>query len=388
MAIKEYIVKEKEHLISLRRWFHAYPEPSLQEHKTCEKIAQELDAYGIPYQYISDTAIYATIQGKKGPGKIIALRSDIDALQMQDLKDADYASKNTGYCHACGHDAHTATLLIAAKILKEKQAEFSGEIRLFFQPGEEIGAGARIFIDAGLLENVDRIFSAHITSRIDSGQISLTPGAINASCDYFKIEVTGRGAHVSTPQDGVDALYIAAQIVSNLQSIVARGTAPNDAVVVGVGVLQAGTQYNIIAEHAYLEGTTRTFSPEIRNLTNEKVTTIATQTAAMYGGKAKVTFKSFAPPLINDAVVAKEAYEIAKDIIGEENIITNQEKMLGADDYADFLQKVKGVYAFVGTRNTDKANTEVAHHHGLFDIDEEALLTSCNLYVDVALSYL
>ncbi|MFV0393834.1 MAG: M20 family metallopeptidase [Coprobacillaceae bacterium] len=388
MTIKEYVLKEKEYLITLRRWFHAHPEPSLKEYETCKKIAEELERYNIPYQYISDTAIYAIIKGKKGPGKIVALRSDIDALQMDDLKHEEYASKNPGCCHACGHDAHAATLLTAAKILKEKEEDFSGEIRLFFQPGEEIGAGARIFVNKGLMENVERIFGAHVSSAIDSGKISLTPGPMNASCDYFKIEVTGRGAHVSTPQDGIDALYIASQIVNNLQSIVSRNTAPNDTVIVGIGVLQAGTQYNIIAEHATLEGTTRTFTPEMRDFTNQKVISIATQTAQMYGATVNITFKDFAAPLVNDEIAAKEAYAIAKDIIGKENIITNQQKMLGADDYADFLQKAKGVYAFVGTKNINNSNTSVAHHHGLFDIDEEALLASCNLYIDYALSIL
>lgn len=388
MKIKEYVIKEKDNLIALRRWFHSHPEPSLQEYETCKKIVKELDSYGIPYQYISDTAIYATIKGQKGDGKIVALRSDIDALSMNDLKDVDYASKNNGACHACGHDAHTATLLVAAKILKEKEQEFGGEIRLFFQPAEEIGAGARIFVKAGLLDNVDRCFSAHVASTIDSGKISLTPGATNASCDYFKIEITGRGAHVSTPQRGTDALFVASQIVNALQSIVSRNTDPNEAVIVGIGVLQAGTQYNIIAENAFLEGTTRTFTNEIRQFTNDKVTHIAQQTAALYGATAKVTLKDFAPPLINDETATKEVYDIAKTIIGEENIITNQQKMLGADDYAEFLNQTKGVYAYVGTKNKNNSNTGSAHHHGLFDIDEEALLASCNLYIDYALSIL
>lgn len=388
MAIKDYVKKEKDYLITLRRWFHEHPEPSLKEYETCKKIAEELESYGIPYRYISDTAIYATIKGKKGDGKIIGLRSDIDALQMEDLKDVPYASKNKGCCHACGHDAHAATLLVAAKILKEKEQDFCGEIRLYFQPGEEIGAGARLFVKGGYVDHVERIFSAHVSSSLDSGKISLTPGPRNASCDYFKIEVKGRGAHVSTPQLGVDALYIASQIVINLQSIVSRNTSPNDAVIVGIGVLQAGTQYNIIAENASLEGTTRSFTPEIRQYTNQRVIDIAEQTAAIYGATVKVTFKDFAAPLINDKEASKEAYEIAKDIIGEENIITNQQKMLGADDFADFLQVTKGVYAYIGTRNENSSNTGVAHHHGLFDIDESALLASCNLYVDYALSIL
>lgn len=386
--VKDYVQNEKEHLIALRRWFHRHPEKSLCEFETAKKIEAELDAYGIAHERVGETGVYAYIKGELGDKPIIALRADIDALEMQDLKDVPYKSKYDGYAHACGHDAHTAVLLCAAKILQAKKAEFSGEIRLFFQQAEEIGQGGQQFVNAGLMKDVKRVFGAHMCSSLDSGDISLTPGPMNASCDYFKIEVTGRGAHVSTPQLGVDAVYIASQIIVNLQSIVARATDPINTVVVGCGVLQAGTQYNIIAEHALIEGTTRTFDANTRTKTNERVKTIAESIAKMHQGEAKVTFKAYASPLINDETAAKEAYEVAKDIIGEDHIITSQQKMLGADDFADFLEQAPGVYAFIGTRNENNPNTAVAHHHGLFDIDEDAMLASCNLYVDYALAIL
>jgi len=384
MPAKDYILKEEPYLISLRRWFHANPEPSLQEYETCKKIAAELSSYGVEYEYVGETAIAATIKGAK-PGKIIALRADTDALNMDDLKTTPYASKNKGCCHACGHDAHTAALLAAAKVLKEKQDLLCGEVRLFFQPAEEIGQGARLFINAGLMKDVWRVFALHITSRIESGKVSLTPGPQSAGCDYFKIQVTGKGTHVSTPEKGVDALYTAAQIVNNLQSIVSRNTSALDTVVVGVGHLTAGTQYNIVAEHAVLEGTTRTFTHEIREATNNKVCKIATETAALFGATATVEFKQFALPLINHAEVAAETYPIAAGIVGAENIITNNEKALGADDFADFLALAPGLYAHVGTRSSSVPNSETSHHHGLFDIDEKALVTCCALYVEFAL---
>ncbi|MCL2588295.1 MAG: amidohydrolase [Oscillospiraceae bacterium] len=388
MTIKPYIIAEEARLVDLRRWFHAHPEASMQEHETARKIAAELDSFGVPYQLIGDTAIAATIKGTKpGEGKIVALRADMDALQMEDLKDTPYASKHPGYCHACGHDAHVAALLVAAKVLQEKRTEFSGEVRLFFQPGEEIGAGARLFLQAGLLEGVHRVFGVHVTSLLESGEVSLTPGPQNASCDYFEIEVTGRGTHVSTPELGVDALYIAAQIVNNLQSIVSRQTAAGDSVIVGVGTLNAGTQYNIVAEHARLEGTTRAFTPDSRAFTNNRVKTIAEETAKLHGGTARVDFKAFASPLINDAEVAEEVRAIAAPLVGEENIITNNQKALMADDFADFLAETKGLYALVGAHDPARPETGISHHHGLFDIDETALLTCCNLYVDVALAY-
>ena len=386
MTVKPYVLAEKAYLTDLRRHFHAHPEVSLQEYETCKKIEGELDSMGIPHKRIGETGVYGWIDGKKaGDGVTVALRADIDALAMEDLKEVPYHSQNAGVCHACGHDAHTATLLTAAKILKAKENEFSGQVRLFFQQAEEIGQGARQFVQAGLLDGVTRVFGAHVTSHLDSGKISLTAGPQNASCDYFKIQIHGKGALVSTPQLGVDALYIASQIVVQLQTIVSRNTDPLETVVVGVGKLQAGTQYNIVAEHAVLEGTTRSFLPEVRKFTNDRVVRIAKETAALYGAEAEVEFLDFAAPLVNDAKAVEEVTAVTAEFLPREDIISDFQKALGADDFADYLAVTRGMYAFVGTRNSKDPHTAVAHHHGLFDVDEEALLISCNVYVDYAL---
>lgn len=391
MALKDYVLEQKEYLTSMRQYFHAHPEVSLQEYHTCERIEKELDLAGIPHRRMGETGVYAWIDGKKETedqkkaGRIVALRGDIDALAMEDLKTVPYHSENPGVCHACGHDAHAATLLTAARILKAKEEEFSGQIRLFFQQAEEIGGGARLFVQDGLLDGVSRVFGAHVASRLESGKIALTAGPQNASCDYFKIKVTGKGAHVSTPHLGIDAAYVASQIVVNLQSIVARSTNPLETVVVGVGVVRAGTQYNIVAEHAEIEGTTRSFLPEVREFTNRKVREIAEQTAHMYGAEAEVEFKDFAAPLINDPQAVKEVTAVTEQLIDREQIVGDYEKALGADDFADYLAVTRGMYAFVGTHSEKKPGSGVAHHHGLFDLDEEALLLSCNVYVDYAL---
>lgn len=391
MALKDYVLEQKEYLTSMRQYFHAHPEVSLQEYHTCERIEKELDLAGIPHRRVGETGVYAWIDGKKETAdqkkasRIMVLRADIDALAMEDLKTVPYHSENPGVCHACGHDAHAATLLTAARILKSKEAEFSGQIRLFFQQAEEIGAGARLFVQDGLLDGAARVFGAHVSSRLESGKIALTAGPQNASCDYFKIKVTGRGAHVSTPHLGIDAAYIASQIVVNLQSIVARSTNPLETVVVGVGVVRAGTQYNIVAEHAEIEGTTRSFLPEVREFTNRRVREIAEQTARMYGAEAEVEFKDFAAPLINDVQAVKEVTAVTEQLVCREQIVSDYEKALGADDFADYLAVTRGMYAFVGTHSEKKPGSGVAHHHGLFDLDEEALLLSCNVYVDYAL---
>lgn len=389
MPIKPYITREEAHLIALRRWFHAHPEPSLQEFKTHKKIASELDALGIPHQTIGETGIAATIRGEKpGEGKIIVLRADTDALRLDDLKDVPYASKHPGYCHACGHDVHMASLLGAAKVLQEKRAEFAGEVRLFFQQAEEIGGGAKHFIAAGLLDGVHRVFGGHMIPTMDVGTVGIGGGSRNASSDYFKIEVKGRSAHAATPDKGVDALYIGAQIVNNLQSIVTRNTHPIDSVLVSVGQFHAGAQYNSLAETAVIEGTTRAFTPEIRARTNESVRRIAEGTAHTFGGSVDFTLKHFAPPLINDYTAAEEACEVAAPIVGESHIRTSYPKALWADDFADLLEQVKGVYVLIGAKDPARETPPAALHHGLFDVDERALLTFCNLYVDFALHYM
>ncbi len=386
MQLKSYVEDERDYLIRMRRYFHAHPEVSLKEFHTCETIEKELDAVGIPHRRVGETGVYGWIDGGKGTeGHVVALRADIDALAMEDLKTVEYRSQNPGVCHACGHDGHAATLLTAARILKKKQGEFSGQIRLFFQQAEEIGQGACLFVKEGLMDGVDRVFGAHAASILKSGTISLTKGPQNASCDYFKITVTGKGAHVSKPHLGIDAAYVAAQIVVALQSIVARSTDPLETVVVGVGVVNAGTQYNIVVEHAVLEGTTRCFSPEVRKFTNEQVARIARQTAEMYGATAEVEIRDYAAPLINDDRAVDEVIQVTRRFLPEDAIVTNRVKELGADDFADYLAVCKGMYAFTGTGNPEKPGTESAHHHGLFDLDEEGLLLACNVYVDYAL---
>lgn len=375
--------------IQLRRYFHQHPEPSLEEYNTARKIEEELDRLNIPHQRVKETGVVATLTGKKGSGKTLVIRADTDALRIQDLKeDCPYRSTKDGLMHACGHDGHTASLLTTASILKAKENEFSGEIRFFFQQSEENGQGARQFVKAGLMQGVDRVIGYHGSSDLDIGKVSCTAGPNAASCDYFKIVIKGKSAHVSQPQKSIDALYVASQVVVNLQSIVARSTSPLDTVVVGIGVLKAGTTYNIVANEAILEGTTRCFNSETREKTNNLVTSLAKDIAQAYGAEAEVHFEGFANPLINDITVSEELACIAAHIVGKDQVIRNQEKRLGADDFADYLQWAQGCYMFVGTRNTSNANTASAHHHGLYDLDEDSMLIASSIFVDYALWYL
>lgn len=388
MNIKDYVIKEKDYITSLRRYFHKHPEESLKEYNTAKKIEEELDKLNIPHKRVGATGVLGIIKGKNESNRILAIRADIDALKVPDSKDVEYKSQSNGYNHACGHDGHTASLLGTAKILKEKEKELNGEVRLIFQQAEEVGQGAKVFIKEGYLDGVEEILGAHVASHLEVGKVSVTSGPISASCDYFKITVKGKGGHVSAPHLSTDALYIASQIVVNLQSIVSRQTDPVDTVVVGVGLIRGGTTYNTVAEEIVLEGTTRSFTFESREKTNKSVEKIAKSIGEIYGAEVIVEFRDYASPLINDEKVSEEVAVIASDIVGKENVITNSPKRLGADDFAEFLIEVPGSYIHVGTKNLKNANTSVAHHNDLFDIDEEGLLVITNIEVDYVLNKL
>lgn len=263
-ALREECQQLRDELIALRREFHRDPELGLHEYHTAARIERELDRCGIPHERVGETAVVGHLTGNGNGSGLVVLRADIDALPIQETNDVPYRSQTPGMMHACGHDAHTTCLLGAAKVLSAHLADFGGEVRFLFQPAEEIGQGARPLIAAGMLDGAQRVFGLHTASDLPAGTVGVKPGANNAGVDHFIIRIHGKSAHVSTPQLGVDALYIASELVVALQSIVTRMTSPVEPVLIGVGKLNAGTAYNAVAETAVLEGTTRMFSPESR----------------------------------------------------------------------------------------------------------------------------
>ncbi|EOI03023.1 amidohydrolase [Enterococcus moraviensis ATCC BAA-383] len=388
-SIQEEIQQHADEVIALRRHFHQYPEASLKEFETIKRIKEELDKLAIPFEEVGETGVLATIKGKKGSGKTIILRADIDALELEDGTGREYQSKNPGLNHACGHDGHAAALLGAAKILKNHEDDFAGTIKLAFQPAEEIGAGACQFVEGGFVENIDQVFGIHLDSSVPVGKLVATKGATNASCDIFTIEVEGLSSHVAQPNVGRDAVLSAASIVVELQKIAAREVSPLDPVVVGIGVLDAGTRYNIVANHARIEGTVRAFSHETRAFVLQRVEEIANQIAEAHRTKiASFHIHDAAGPLINDDTATELAQKVAAEIVGSENVVTDHTKSLGADDFADFLLKAPGVYGRVGTRNLDNPETQYGHHHEKFDIDEAGLALATEFHVRYALTYL
>jgi amidohydrolase len=369
--LKRESLEEQGHLSALRREFHRHPELGLHEYRTASRIEEELDRIGIPHTRVGETGVLGILAGADGGNGAVALRADIDALPIQETHETEYTSTAPGIMHACGHDAHAASLLGAARLLAKHREQMPGEVRFIFQPAEEIGQGAKPFIEAGALDGVDRIFGLHTAYDLPVGTVGLKPGLNNAAVDHFSIQIKGKAAHVSTPQLGADALYIASQLVVGLQAIATRRTSPVDPVVIGIGKLAAGTAYNAVAESALLEGTTRTVSQEQRYRLRELIDQAAKATAAIYGGTASITWTDFTPPLINDPRACSEAAAIATDLGAA--VVADRALSLSGDNFAEYQLYVPGAYAYVGTGNPNLSNTTVTNHNGDFDIDEAAL---------------
>ena len=387
MGIHPLIEQDREYITALRRWFHSHPELSMKEYNTAARIEEELSALGIPTRRVGETGVLGVLKGRKGPGRRVVLRADTDALPIQDEKAVLYASQCPGVMHACGHDAHTAALLGAARALKKLEDSFTGEVDLVFQPGEEYGAGAVLFVREGVLEGADRSFGVHMQSNLPVGQVAMNPGVENASVDHFTIRIHGRSAHVSTPELGADALYAAAQIVTALQGLVGRLKSPTDPALIGVGVLRAGEGYNIVAREAVIEGTVRCFSQETRAMINGKIADTARGVAALYNTTAEIETESFTRALINDARVYAETAPLVEKVVGRGNLVV-KELSLGGDDMAEIMAVVPGVYAFVGSGSEAVPGSRLAHHTPGFDIDERCLTIAASLYVESALFWL
>lgn len=385
MNIDRDILDIEEDIIEYRRHFHKNPESSLKEYETAKYIRNKLEEFGIEYKIVGETGTLGIINGDNA-NKTIFLRGDIDALELNDDTDNEYTSVNKGLNHACGHDAHAASLLGAARILNRRKDNIEGRIFLAFQPAEEIGSGARLFVKDGYLDEVDNAFGIHVDSSLETGKVSVTEGPQNASCDIFKIKIFGENAHVSVPHLGRDAVIATANIVTELQNIVSRQVNPAQPAVVGIGVMESGSRYNVIANEGFIQGTVRTFSQEIREDILRKIEKISKLTGEIHN--CTVEFENFdaASPLINERESTKLAFSIAKKVVGEDNIITDYEKTMGAEDFADYLQKVPGTFLRVGTKGGEESS--YPHHHNLFDIDESALKISVQLYVDYAVGFL
>ncbi len=383
--INELAEKYFDYAVEMRREFHMHPEPSMEEERTSARVLEELEKLGLKAEKVAGTGVVAVIEGKE-PGKTIALRADMDALELEEENDVPYKSQNEGMMHGCGHDAHTAGLLTAAKIIYDLKNEFKGRVKLLFQPGEEVAQGAKALVDAGVLDDVDAVMGIHVWNELEVGKLSIEAGPRMAAVNQFIINVKGKGGHGSMPHQGVDALTAAAAVVMNLQSLVSREISPLDPSVLSVGIFKSGSRFNVLPGKAYLEGTTRCFSDELNNKFPEMIERVASETAGSYRAEIEMEYNKMTLPCSNDKELAELGQKSAETLFGKDSL-AHVEKTTGGEDFSFYLAEVPGVFAFVGAKNEDKLEYH-PHHHPGFNIDENALKVSSALYAKFALDYL
>lgn len=377
MDINKEVDTISNYVVRLRKHFHKHPELSMMEYETSERIKEELKNMEIPFTTVGETGVIGFI----GRGeKVIALRADMDALKIHEKTEVGYKSVNEGVMHACGHDAHMASLLGAADILKRHESELTCIVKLIFQPAEENCRGAKMICDQGHMDDVNIIFGLHVFGDIPCGKISIQSGPRMAASDIFKITLTGRSGHAGKPHQCVDTTLAGAAVVMNLQSIISREFDPVSAAVVTVGHFESGSQHNIISGQAFIEGTARTFSHEEGKHIEKSVHRIVESTALTYNTKANVDYqRSLHPVVMNDEGATEIAYDAAKKIFPEDAFLDIPRMFLG-EDFSVYQQRKPGVFAFVGAGN-ESLGRAYPNHHDKFNIDEKAVVNSTKLFV-------
>ena len=376
-------------MVDIRRDLHQHPELGLEEHRTARQVQARLDELGIEHvDGLAQTGMLAQIHGQSD-GPVVALRADLDALPLQDAKDVPYKSQEAGKMHACGHDVHTSILLGAAKILKNLEGELPGTVKLIFQPAEETVGGARMLIEEGVLENpkVEAIFGLHVDPGRPVGTFGLHYGQRNASSDNLHIVIHGQAGHGAYPASAVDAIVTAAQVVTAIQTVVGRNVDARDSAVVSFGIIQGGTQGNILADRVELTGTVRTLDPQIRERVLQRIRETAEGVATGLGGSAEVNIDPSYDPLINDNTMVEVVRANATELSGEDSIEVFPRPNMGVEDFGYYVSHVPGAFFSIGVRNEEKGIVSPVHHV-LFDADEEAMAYGAAIQVLNALSIL
>jgi amidohydrolase len=382
----------RDQLVSIRRDLHAHPELAFQEVRTAGVVAEKLDRLGYEVQTgVGKTGVVGVLEGAGPADKTITLllRFDMDALPIHEQVDAPFKSEYDNKMHACGHDAHTTIGLGVAELMAKHRDVWSGIAKFVFQPAEEIVAGAPAMIKDGVLESPkpDRALSMHVWSKEEVGKIAMTDGPTMAASGAFHITVRGRGSHGAHPHQGADPIVASAQMITALQTIVSRNVDPLDQAVVTIGSIHGGSAPNIIPDVVELQGTVRAFKGEVMQTLRERVKAIVEGVCRALGVEASVTFsENGTPALVNDPAMAAIVRDVARELVGDENVITDHRTM-GAEDASYFLQAAPGAYVFVGAGNEAKGYTE-PHHSPRFQIDEDALPLSVALVTASAMRML
>jgi amidohydrolase len=362
-----------EYTQSLRRGFHTHPELGFKEIRTAGIVAHELNNLGLEVSTgVGETGVVALLEGEQ-PGPTALVRFDMDALPIEEQTGAPYASQNPGVMHACGHDGHTAIGLTVARLLNAHRSELAGKVKLVFQPAEEGLGGAEKMIADGVLDQPrpDVTLALHLWNERPLGWIGISSGPTMAAAEIFRLHITGKGGHGAVPDLAVDPLLASAQIITALQSIVARNISPLQSAVVSVTTLHAGEAFNVIPPEAKLEGTIRTFEPHVRAQVVSRFNEIVSGVAKALGCQVQVEIQTLTPAVINKPETAAMIQSIAKRLLPDSTIDANFRTM-GSEDMAYMMQQIPGCYFFIGSANPEKG-LDAAHHHPRFDFDEQAL---------------
>ncbi|MBC2582493.1 M20 peptidase aminoacylase family protein [Clostridium sp. DJ247] len=379
MSLLEEEKKLHEKLISYRRELHRNPELSGKEFETTKRIRQWLKEANIDMlDYPLASGVIAEISGDN-PGPTIALRSDIDALPINEETGLPFASENSGIMHACGHDFHTASILGAAILINKRKSELKGKVRIIFQPAEETAQGAADLCKLGILENVEAIFGFHNRPDLPVGTIGIKSGALMASVDRFEIDVIGVGGHAGMPNNCVDPIVIASEIVSGLQFIVSRNLSSFYNVVLSITRFQAGNTWNVIPDKAELEGTVRTFQDEARASISQLMKRTAEGIASAFGGKIDFRWFSYLPVVNNDPQFTEVATEVAKEL---GYTVVEAQQNQGGEDFAFYQSKIPGFYVWIGVDGTKE------WHHPAYTLNEDALPVAANYFANLAFKVL
>lgn len=373
----ELVDAQREFLTATRRQIHQHPELSFKEHETAKLIESVLTEAGYsPRTGVGSggTGLWAVLEGGK-PGSTVALRADTDALPVQEANTLAFRSDNPGVMHACGHDAHTAILLAAARALKSVQEDVPGRVVFLFQHAEEYPPGGAIeMIEAGCLEGVDAAFGLHQATRFDTGRIAIAPGPRAASSDTFRIEISGKGAHGAQPHRSIDPVQMAAQLVSSLHQIVSRRIDPLEPAVITIGTLQAGTKENVIPDTARLTGTVRAFNDKVRRSLHDEIESVTRGVTGSWGGTFSMEYVWGYPVTSNDPGMAELAARAAERALGLDAVDRTAPLVMGAEDFSRYMEKVPGAFASLGSGVPGTSDNErpVAHTAG-FMMDEAAM---------------
>ncbi|MEX3690895.1 M20 aminoacylase family protein [Paraburkholderia sp. BR14263] len=386
MAIPAAIAAIEEEMIALRHEIHAHPELGFEEFVTSDLVAQRLTEWGYEvHRGLGGTGVVGTLKVGEGTQRL-GLRADMDALPIHENTGLDYASRIPGKMHACGHDGHTAMLLAAAKHLAQSR-NFSGTLHLIFQPAEEGLGGAKRMLDEGLLERFpcDAVFAMHNMPGFPTGKLGFRAGPFMASSDTVIIDIDGRGGHGAVPHKAIDPVVVCANVVLALQTIVSRNVPPLDMAIVTVGAIHSGDAPNVIPQTAQMRLSVRALRPEVRDLLQERITSLVHAQASAYGATARIDYQRRYPVLVNDAAMTAFAQDVARDWLGEDGLIHDMAPLTGSEDFSFLLERCAGSYLIIG--NGDGEGGCMVHNPG-YDFNDDCLATGAAYWVQLAERFL